>query len=273
MKIENRIITNPMSKGKLGKTIVLEALTNWINGYEIPWSGSDLDDRHNTFSGRHPEEVRTYKLGNELEAKNELLKIFRAIIKAKHPMHIIDTRAQADELIMSAIDELEFFLRCEEEKMKMTFLLFPTDDNESMKNLTSIIEKSAESVDYVVCLNPSINKSEMYLGSKLQSTLLQLGAKEIVIPAITPITLMALEKAENHEQRGISFAEAASGGVKGFDRMLAGELSQWLQKLSLQFDSMASLLLPDDLAKKVKPAAQVEEKKKKKLDLSLNIAD
>ena len=99
MNTIRRIHLNPQSKGNLGKSFEAEFRAAWLDRLGVPWNGSDLDDRHHTFANRHPEIVRSYQLGNEQESKAELLSLFRRVLKDAAPVHIIDTRAQADALI------------------------------------------------------------------------------------------------------------------------------------------------------------------------------
>jgi hypothetical protein len=132
MNITRRIHLNPQSKGKSFET---EFRTAWLDRLGIPWNGSDLDDRHHTFASRHPEVVQSYQLGNEHDSKTALLKLFRRVLKDTAPVHVIDTRAQADALILAALDELQVLDICADQNIRLTFMLFPTDETESMNNV------------------------------------------------------------------------------------------------------------------------------------------
>jgi hypothetical protein len=112
MNITRRIHLNPQSKGNLGKSFEAEFRVAWLDRLGIPWTGSDLDDRHQTFASRHREVVRSYQYGNEQESKMALLSLFRRVLKDGAPVHVIDTRAQADALILSALDELQVLDVC-----------------------------------------------------------------------------------------------------------------------------------------------------------------
>jgi hypothetical protein len=115
MNTIRRIHLNPQSKGNLGKSFEAEFRAAWLDRLGVPWNGSDLDDRHHTFANRHPEIVRSYQLGNEQESKAELLSLFRRVLKDAAPVHIIDTRAQADALILTALEELQVLDICAEQ--------------------------------------------------------------------------------------------------------------------------------------------------------------
>src|ERR1700733_8777068 len=101
MNIKRRIHLNPQSKGNLGKSFEAEFRTAWLDQLGVQWNGSDLDDRHHTFASR---------------------------LKDTAPVHVIDTRAQADALIMAALEELQVLDVCAEQEVRLTFFLFPTDD-------------------------------------------------------------------------------------------------------------------------------------------------
>ena len=60
MNITKRIHINPQSKGSLGKSFEAEFRTAWLDYHQIPWNGSDLDDRHHSFADRHPKQVQSH---------------------------------------------------------------------------------------------------------------------------------------------------------------------------------------------------------------------
>ena len=155
MNITRRIHLNPQSKGNLGKSFEAEFRAAWLDKLGVSWNGSDLDDRHHTFAQRHPDNVKSYQLGNEHESKTALLSLFRRVMKDSAPVHLIDTRAQADALILSALEELQVLEICAEEGIRLTFFLFPTDDTESMNNVGKLFLYGGDSVDYVIVQNPA----------------------------------------------------------------------------------------------------------------------
>src|SRR6266571_6079813 len=190
MNITRRIHLNPQSKGNLGKSFEAEFRTAWLERLGIPWTGSDLDDRHHTFGGRHPQNVRPYQLGNEHESKTALLTLFRRVLKDTAPVHVIDTRAQADALIVTALEELQVLDVCAEQGVRLTFFLFPTDDTESMTNVGHLFLYAGDRVDYVIVHNPAKARGDLFKGSGLESQLIEFGAKAITLPMITPTTLL-----------------------------------------------------------------------------------
>ncbi len=120
----SRIHLNPQSKGNLGKSFETEFRTAWLDHLGVSWTGSDLDDRHQTFAARHPDQVRSYHLGGDQESKTSLLSLFRRVLRTPSPVHVIDTRAQADALIVAALEELQILEICEEAGVRLVFFLF-----------------------------------------------------------------------------------------------------------------------------------------------------
>jgi hypothetical protein len=255
MNITRRIHLNPQSKGNLGKSFEAEFRTAWLDRLGIPWTGSDLDDRHHTFASRHPGAVQSYRLGNEHESKTALLKLFRRVFKDTASVHVVDTRAQADALIIGALDELQILDACAEQGIRLTFFLFPTDDTESMTNAGRLFLYAGDRVDYVIVHNPAKARGDLFKGSQLESQLADFGAKAITLPTITPTTLLAAEKAESIAKRGLSFAELSNPDTNYLERLLAGEIQWAMQRMFRQYDAIADLLLPSELIPKPKAGA------------------
>jgi hypothetical protein len=181
MNTIRRIHLNPQSKGNLGKSFEAEFRAAWLDRLGVPWNGSDLDDRHHTFANRHPEIVRSYQLGNEQESKAELLTLFRRVLKDAAPVHIVDTRAQADALILTALEELQVLDVCAEQGVRLTFFLFPTDDTESMNNVGKLFLYGGDGVDYVIVHNPAKARGDLFKNSQLEKRLLDYGAKTVTL--------------------------------------------------------------------------------------------
>src|SRR5208282_5586581 len=124
--ISKRIHINPQSKGSLGKSFEAEFRTAWLDYHGIHWNGSDLDDRHHSFADRHTEQVQSYKLGSEDESKSTLLGLFRNVSRSDAPVHVIDCRAQADGLIVQALESLQIISSLAAEGIRFTFFFNDT---------------------------------------------------------------------------------------------------------------------------------------------------
>ena len=137
---------------------------------------------------------------------------------------------------------------CAEEGVRLTFFLFPTDDTESMTNVGRLFLYAGDRVDYVVVHNPVKARGDLFRGSGLEKQLNEFRAEAVTLPAVTPTTLLAMEKAETIAKRGLSFAELSHVEAGHLERLLAGEIQWAMQKMFRQYDAIADLLLPAELA-------------------------
>jgi hypothetical protein len=243
--ITKRIHINPQSKGSLGKSFEAEFRTAWLDYHQINWDGSDLDDRHHSFADRHSEQVQSYTLGNDDDSKSTLLGLFRNVSRSDAPVHVIDCRAQADGLIVQALDSLQLLESLAAQGIRFTFFLFPSEDTESMNNLLDLFYFAGDRVDYVVVHNPAKVRTNLFKKSNIEAELKKFGAKELTLPVVTSITLLAIKRAEAKAGRKLSFAEVAMLGASHLELMLAGEIQWAMQQMFRQYDTIADLLVPE----------------------------
>jgi len=244
--ITKRIHINPQSKGSLGKSFEAEFRTAWLDYHGIQWNGSDLDDRHHSFADRHPEQVQSHTLGSDDESKSTMLGLFRNVSRNDAPVHVIDCRAQADGLIVQALDSLQLLESLAAQGIRFTFLLFPSEDTESMNNLLDLFFFAGDRVDYVVVHNPAKVRTNLFKKSNIEAELKKFGAKELTLPVVTSITLLAIKRAEAKAGRKLSFAEVATPGSAHLELMLAGEMQWAMQQMFRQYDLIADLLVPSE---------------------------
>ncbi len=237
--ITKRIHINPQSKGSLGKSFEAEFRTAWLDYHGMHWNGSDLDDRHHSFADRHPDQVQSYTLGNDDDSKSTLLGLFRNVPRNEAPVHVIDCRAQADGLIVQALDSLRLLESFAAQGIRFTFFLFPSEDTESMNNLLDLFYFAGDRVDYVIVHNPAKVRTNLFKKSNIEAELKRFGAREITLPTVTSITLLAIKRAEAKDGRKLSFAEAATPGAPHLELMLAGEMQWAMQQMFRQYDAIA----------------------------------
>jgi len=210
--IIKRIHINPQSKGSLGKSFEAEFRTAWLDDHQIAWNGSDLDDRHHSFADRHPDQVQSYTLGNDDDSKSTLLGLFRNVSRNDAPVHVVDCRAQADGLIIQALDSLQLFESFAAQGVRFTFFLFPSEDTESMNNLLDLSFFAGDRVDYCVVHNPAKVRTNLFRKSNIEAELRKFGAKGITLPVVTSITLLAIKRAEAKAGNGWNNIWPNTGG-------------------------------------------------------------
>jgi hypothetical protein len=257
------------SKGRLGKTALILALTAWLDRHLIKWQGFDLDDAHRSFASRYPG-VKTLTIADEITGRDELLKVFRAALAGHAPVFPVDTRAQLAPFLLDSLERTQFFRLAEEKGVRMTALVFAADDDDSIRSLIEGVQRTGTAVDYLVVRNPALYTSRRYDGSPLQRTLLSVGAEEINLPALMESTRRAIARAEVEAGKALSFPEALSY-LKDFAR---GDLEFFLASSFAQLDRVAHLLLPGSELAKIKPAVlAVPETKKAFGALTVNLGD
>ena len=271
--ITKRIHINPQSKGSLGKSFEAEFRTAWLDYHGIQWNGSDLDDRHHSFADRHPEQVQSYVLGNDDDSKSTLLGLFRNVSRSDASVHVIDCRAQADGLIVQALDSLQLLESLAAQGIRFTFLLFPSEDTESMNNLLDLFFFAGDRVDYVVVHNPAKVRTNLFKKSNIEAELKKFGAKEITLPVITSITLLAIKRAEAKAGRKLSFAEAATPGAPHLELMLAGEMQWAMQQMFRQYDLVADLLVPSEQMPELEPQTEPAAKSSRHKQPMFNLGE
>ena len=126
MNTIKRIHINPQSKGSLGKSFEAEFRTAWLDYHQVIFRiRFDLDDRHHSFFDRHPKQVQSYTLGNDDDSKSTLLGLFRNVSRSNTPVHVIDCRAQADGLIVQALESLQLLDSLATQGIRFTFFPIP----------------------------------------------------------------------------------------------------------------------------------------------------
>ena len=271
--ITKRIHINPQSKCSLGNSFEAEFRTAWLDYHGIQWNGSDLDDRHHSFADRHPEQVQSHTLGSDDESKSTMLGLFRNVSRNDAPVHVIDCRAQADGLIVQALDSLQLLESLAAQGIRFTFLLFPSEDTESMNNLLDLFFFAGDRVDYVVVHNPAKVRTNLFKKSNIEAELKKFGAKEITLPVITSITLLAIKRAEAKAGRKLSFAEAATPGAPHLELMLAGEMQWAMQQTFRQYDLVADLLVPSEQMPELEPQTEPAAKSSRHKQPMFNLGE
>ena len=113
-----------------------------------------------------------------------------------------------------------------------------------MSNLLDLFYFAGDRVDYVVVHNPAKVRTNLFKKSNIEAELKKFGAKELTLPVVTSITLLAIKRAEAKAGRKLSFAEVATPGASHLELMLAGEMQWAMQQMFRQSDAIADLLVP-----------------------------
>jgi hypothetical protein len=156
------------------------------------------------------------------------------------------------------LDSLQLLESLATQGIRFTFFLFPSEDTESMNNLLDLFYFAGDRVDYVIVHNPAKVRTNLFRKSNIEAELKKFGAREITLPVVTSITLLAIKRAEAKAGRKLNFAEVAYPDAPHLERMLAGEMQWAMQQMFRQYDTVADLLVPPDQMPEVQPQPEPE---------------
>jgi hypothetical protein len=157
--------------------------------------------------------------------------------------------------------------------IRFTFFLFPSEDTESMSNLLDLFYFAGDRVDYVVVHNPAKVRTNLFKKSNIEAELKKFGAKELTLPVVTSITLLAIKRAEAKSARKLSFAEVGTPGASHLELMLAGEMQWAMQQMFRQYDAVADLLVPSEQMPEVEPETEPAAKPARSKQPMLNLGE
>lgn len=92
--------------------------------------------------------------------------------------------------------------------------------------------------------NPAKVRTNLFRNPNIEAELKKFGAKEITLPTVTAITLLAIKRAGAKDGRKLSFAEVATPGASHLELMLAVEMQWAMQQMFRQYAALADLLVP-----------------------------
>jgi hypothetical protein len=142
-----------------------------------------------------------------------------------------------------------------------------------MSNLLDLFYFAGDRVDYVVVHNPAKVRTNLFRKSNIEAELKKFGAKELTLPVVTSITLLAIKRAEAKAGRKLSFAEVATPGAAHLELMLAGEMQWAMQQMFRQYDTIADLLVPSDQMPEVEPQSEPAAKPARSKQPMLNLGE
>jgi len=157
--------------------------------------------------------------------------------------------------------------------VRFTFFLFPSEDTESMSNLLDLFFFAGNRVDYVIVHNPAQVRTNLFKKSKIEAELKDFGAKEITMPVVTAVTLLAIKRAERKAGHKLSFAEVSMPGNPHLDLELTGEMQWAMQKMFRQYDAIASLLVSEEFLPGIQPQTEPEPKPTRPNQPMLNLGE
>ncbi len=121
--------------------------------------------------------------------------------------------------------------------------------------------------------NPAKVRTNLFKKSNIEVELKKFGAKEITLPVVTSITLLAIKRAEAKAGRKLSFAEVATPGASHLELMLAGEMQWAMQQMFRQYDAILDFLVPSEQVPEVEPQPEPAAKPARSKQPMLNLGE
>ena len=246
-----RMLTSLQSTGRIGRSTLKQGLMSWFSYAGVEFNAIDADPEHHTLSSWYPELTDRKPYRDE----NDLLPILNTVGEAA--VQLIDFPSQETQSILRAFEHFNAFELFAAKNTRPTVFIFASDERAAMLSAHQIISSFESQVDYVIVENPARFTSGVFYRSKLPEMLKSFNAPTIQIPRITGTTMDTLDDSSKRMKKALTFREAEPVLEIG-SRF---ELEHWRNRLFVQFEDIADVLLPSpDLIQK-----RVERPKQKKL--------
>jgi hypothetical protein len=246
-----RTLTSLQSTGRIGRSTLKQGLLSWFGYVGIEFTAIDADPEHRTLSSWYPDLTDKKPYHDE----NDLLPILNTVGEAG--VQLIDFPSQETKSILRAFDHFNALELFAAKNTRLTIFIFASDERAAMVSAHQIISSFDSSADYVIVENPARFTSSVFFHSKLPELLEKFNAPTIEIPRITQTTIAILDDASKQQKKALTFREAEPVLEIG-SRF---ELEHWRNRLFVQFEDIADVLLPSNEQIKKK----VERPKQKKL--------
>jgi hypothetical protein len=243
---QSRLITSFQSTGRVGKSTIHQALISWLSHAEIPFMAIDADGTHKTLNRWYPE----HSTLSPFAQPDDLQPILNAVGQA--PVTLLDFPAQQTPAILTAFEHFHTFHVLREKHVRLTNLIFASDERAAMESAAAIVQTCGDFADYVIVKNPARFTSQVFDESPwLRKTLLDSAkAPTINFPRITGWTIEYVDKLSKQQHKSLTFREAEP--LIAHDAITSKfELEHWRNLAFAQFEDAATHLLPSpDMIKK-----------------------
>jgi len=230
----SRTLTSLQSTSRIGRSTLKQGLMSWFSYAGIAFNAIDADPEHHTLSTWYPDLTDKKPYRDE----QDLLSILNTAGVA--PVQIIDFPSQETQSLLRAFEHFNAIKLFEAKNTRLTIFIFASDERAAMLSAHQIISSFDSHADYVMVENPARFTSRVFYHSKLPEMLEKFNAPTIQIPRITAGTMEILDDASKRTKKALTFREAEPILEIGSQF----ELEHWRNRLFVQFEDIADLLLP-----------------------------
>jgi len=236
-----RLILAPQSAGRIGKSTVAEAITEFLDFAKVDSVLFDLDAEHTTLSNRFEDATIFTDAVRTDDGWDRLMATLPTI---DAPVIIADMPAQATDFFLRQLAERNGLEQLDRAGVRMTVLLFAADDTAAMQSAVQCVKTIGDKADYIVVRQPgpkNLYAPDAWEKTALGKRLETLGAHKLELPELTRFVLEEYQAEVKKQGRWLSFAEAA----KSTGTVAAMQLEAWRNHALVGCFAISEVLVPD----------------------------
>jgi hypothetical protein len=240
-RLERRFITAVQGKGRLGKSLLLAALIEYLRYVGVLFKALDSDALNLSLANRYPTEfVRGFDVTQD---KNDFGIMLAHLPDL--PVVILDSPSQFTTKFLAWVDHYNLLEMFRQTGTRMTMFIFQDNDLDARTTAAQLVDQLGNAIDWVMVDNPKISKegSQEFKRTGIYDALVGLGAPTLVMPEIQEVTKGLWEALEEKHGRAIPIGEASTHPELNLVARM--DLSGFLDRMFAQFETHAGLLLPD----------------------------
>jgi hypothetical protein len=237
-KINRRFITAAQGKGGLGKSLLSASLIEYLRYAGVPFKAIDSDALNLSLATRYPGEyVREFDVTKTANDFGVMLATLPDV-----PVMILDNPSNFTTEFLSYVEHYSMLDVFDRTQTRLTMFVFMSDDPDARNTAAQLVARFGDRIDWIMVNNPKVFKSDEFKRTGAYDRLVQFNAPIITLPEIQEVTKTLWEELEDAKQQSFAMGEAS----RHPDLNLVGqmELSGFLDRMFVQFENCASLLLP-----------------------------
>lgn len=225
-----RLILVAMDKGGVGKSFFTILLTQWMRSRGRDFLAFDPDYHNSTLTRFLPESQFL-----DIRHSENLDRIIE--VMHEHPLVVVDGVGSQQRIFLDWLEETNLLKLRHAMKLELTLVLIVEEDKDTVHQAGEAVNRIGSQVDWLVVKNQkSAPNSRIYDQSKARKELLGCGAREIVLPKMSPELVFLLQQQSLTIERALE-----SDRFFLIDRQ---RLVDYRKSIFSQFDDTARILNP-----------------------------
>jgi hypothetical protein len=245
--INKSLLLSPQSKGALAKSLLAAAEIEWLLYAGVPFRALDSDALNQSLFKRYPTIAGFFDATEE----NNFGELLDQVKDLQEPVVVFDAPAQFTTNFLAHADHFQMLAMFARRGIKLVMSIFTSDDEDAMRSASDVVDyfgreehaPYAANVQYILVDNPRHFSSQEFKRSGLYEHLVSLGAPTIELPWINKVSKLAWEDVEQRDGGYLTLGNVIKRPDLSDVAQL--ELSGFLDRMLVQFEDNAAVLLPD----------------------------